>query len=102
MIDGALPVTDWPETDALLGRFRTWLGQVREESRTVAAEPSPSAAGDATEGSASEIGLIDLVREFTALRHEIKLQTKRCAGVGGADRGCRCCAGGRQSAVPRR
>ena len=74
-------VTDWPETDALLEQFRSWLGQVREESRTAMAEPSPSGADGAAESPASETGLIDLVREFTALRHEIKLQTKSARGL---------------------
>ena len=76
-------MTDWPETDALLERFRTWLGQVREESQTVATNPSPAAAADgAAEGAAERgMGLVDLVREFTALRHEVKLQTKSARGL---------------------
>jgi molecular chaperone GrpE len=78
-------MTDWPETDELLERFRTWLGQVRAESRTAAANPSQpplDGTGDgAAEAAASDLGLVDMVREFTALRHEIKLQTKSSRGL---------------------
>lgn len=74
-------MTDWPETDELLERFRTWLGQVREESQTAAANPSLPESDDATSGSAGELGIVDLVREFTVLRHEIKLQTKSGRGL---------------------
>ena len=99
-------MTDWPETDALLERFRAWLGQVREESQTAATnlpQSHPeSATAEAAEGAASELGLIDLVREFTALRHEVKLQTKSWPGAGRADRRGRCRDGGGRPAVPRR
>ncbi len=78
-------MTDWPETDALLERFRSWLGQVREESQAAATNPSPlgsnGEAQTASDGAASELGLIDLAREFTALRHEVKLQTKSGRGL---------------------
>ena len=74
-------MTDWPETDVLLERFRTWLGQVREESQAVGGEPSQSPSDGAAEGAASDLGLVDLVREFTALRHEVKLQTKSGRGL---------------------
>lgn len=76
-------MTDWPQTDDLLDRFRTWLEQVREESRTVATAPppQPDGQGSAAEDAVSEFGLVDLVREFTALRHEVKLQTKSSRGL---------------------
>lgn len=86
-------MTAWPETDALLERLRTWLGQVRAESQAAATDlPQPLAGGAAEEtGSdakeaaaqvpASNVGLIDLVREFTVLRHEVKLQTKSARGL---------------------
>ena len=78
-------MTDWPETDALLARFRTWLGQAREESQTLETNPSrpeaDGAADDTAENRESGFGLVDLVREFTALRHEVKLQTKSGRGL---------------------
>jgi len=74
-------MTDWPETDALLERFRTWLGQVREESQSLATDPSQPGSDGAVEGVPSDFGLVDLVREFTALRHEVKLQTKSGRGL---------------------
>src|SRR5271157_497787 len=78
-------MSDWPESDALLERFRTWLDQVRDESRMPARNPSaPGLDGDgqsAVDGAASEVGLVDLAREFTALRHEVKLQTKSGRGL---------------------
>lgn len=78
-------MTDWPETDALLERFRAWLDQAREESRTAATRPpqpqSDGAAEQAAEGAAHDLGLVDLVGEFTALRHEVKLQTKSSRGL---------------------
>ncbi len=78
-------MSDWPESDALLERFRTWLDQVRDESQTPARNASaPGSDGDgqsAAGGAASELGLVDLAREFTALRHEVKLQTKSGRGL---------------------
>jgi len=78
-------MTNWPDTDALLEGFRTWLGQVREESRSMTTSASsPKSDGDAesaAEAAASDLGLVDLVREFTALRHEVKLQTKSGRGL---------------------
>jgi molecular chaperone GrpE len=61
------------DIDELLGRFRDWLDRARDEAMTPA-----HAAGEAeTEaGPSREFGLIDLVAEFTALRQEVKLQTK--------------------------
>ena len=42
-------MTDWPETNALLERFRAWLDQVREESLSAGSEPvAAPVAGDAT------------------------------------------------------
>ncbi len=74
-------MTDWPETDALLERFRAWLDQVREESRTAPTEALQPQSDGAAEGAASDLGLVDMVREFTALRHEVKLQTKSTRGL---------------------
>ncbi len=54
--------------EALLDRFRRWLQEAGAE-----AEPAPEPV--------EEVGLLRLVEEFTALRHEIKLQTKGSRGL---------------------
>jgi molecular chaperone GrpE len=56
------------EIEAVLERFQQWLDEVRVEA----------VALDHTlrDGERPEFGLIDLVKEFTALRQEIKLETK--------------------------
>lgn len=59
-----------PEDDqAALELLRDWLQRTREEAE---AEPDDQAIADAEPA----IGLHRLVEEFTALRHEVKLQTK--------------------------
>jgi molecular chaperone GrpE len=61
------------DREDLLSRFREWL-----------AEASAEAPGDASAGSEaleSEVGLYRLVEEFTALRQELKLQTKSTRGL---------------------
>jgi molecular chaperone GrpE len=57
----------------LLSRFREWLAAADAELL----EPPP-AGSDVPE---SEVGLYRLVEEFTALRHELKLQTKGARGL---------------------
>ena len=63
--------------DDLLGRFRQWLIRARDEAHEA---PMPAETGLAT-GESREFGLIDLVAEFTALRQELKLQTKSTRGL---------------------
>jgi molecular chaperone GrpE len=60
---------DPDDDEALLIRLERWLREARAESE---------ALGDAapTEAEAPGFGLYRLVEEFTALRHEVKLQTK--------------------------
>ncbi len=59
----------------MLAGLRDWLVQTREESQAaIGAQAEVAAAVD-------QFGLIDLVREFTALRHEVKLQTKSARGL---------------------
>ncbi|MHB1558422.1 MAG: nucleotide exchange factor GrpE [Isosphaeraceae bacterium] len=78
------------EIEDLLERFRQWLEDARAAGGEVdgngpgypglpgvAASPATS-AGAGTEG---DFGLIRLVEEFTALRHELKLQTKSTRGL---------------------
>ena len=50
--------------EQLLNQFRDWLTEARDEAATLAGPRHPST------------GLFDLVESFTALRQELKLQTK--------------------------
>jgi molecular chaperone GrpE len=56
------------EIEAVLERFQQWLDEVRVEA--VGLDHTPR------DGERPEFGLIDLVKEFTALRQELKLETK--------------------------
>jgi molecular chaperone GrpE len=62
------PVGNVENDEQLLDHFRNWLLKTRQEAAEV-----EEAAGDAP---APRFGLDRLVEEFTALRHEIKLQTR--------------------------
>jgi molecular chaperone GrpE len=64
---------DRPDDEALLDQFRQWLDDARAE----AAALPPVEAGDVE----PEVGLYRLTEEFTALRHEVKLQTKSARGL---------------------
>jgi molecular chaperone GrpE len=74
---GPVPIERGPRDrdELLLGRLRQWLADSRMRCQQIAGgpaeldEPLASAAGP-------EFGLYTLVEEFTALRHEFKLQTK--------------------------
>jgi molecular chaperone GrpE len=61
------------DVDALLDRFRDWLDSASAESEL---EPASERGLAADKDPIREFGLIDLIEEFTALRHELKLQTK--------------------------
>jgi molecular chaperone GrpE len=72
-------MNDPEEVEGLLNRFREWLGTVRFEAQDLdRAGPGP---GPERHEPEPELGLIDLVEEFTALRHELKLQTKSGRGL---------------------
>ncbi len=62
----------WPDTDEVLARFRTWLDQAHEQALALGDDP-PIAGGQA---EMPAVGLLQLVEQFTALRHDLKLQTK--------------------------
>jgi molecular chaperone GrpE len=73
------------DVEGLLERFREWLDATHIEADSLlhsAAGPGPGMAdhheGD---GAPPEMGLIQLAEEFTALRHELKLQTKSGRGL---------------------
>ena len=59
------------DDDALIARFRSWL----EEARAFPEETLDQMIVGSTEPIA-DVGLFRLVEEFTALRHEVKLETK--------------------------
>ena len=69
---------DAEQDERILDQFRTWLQETRQESR----EASPGTE-DATNGvpALPGFGLERLVEEFTALRHELKLQTRSARGL---------------------
>jgi molecular chaperone GrpE len=66
------------DNEAVLGRFRQWL----EETRREAGAAQEEAEFPADQTAAQPVGLLQLVEEFTALRHEVKLQTKSSRGLG--------------------
>jgi molecular chaperone GrpE len=67
-------MTDPTDDEALLDRFRDWLRDARDEAGRFNGDPAPSPTGP-------DVGLYRLVEEFTALRHEVKLETKGSRGL---------------------
>ncbi len=66
------------DVEDIIERFREWLDSARAEAANEEnLEPGPN---DFRE-TPREFGIIDLVEEFTALRHEVKLQTKSGRGL---------------------
>jgi molecular chaperone GrpE len=63
-------MTEGDTDEQILGQFRTWLEQTRREAAQV---DDAGTAGSALE---PHVGLDRLVEEFTALRQEVKLQTR--------------------------
>jgi molecular chaperone GrpE len=82
------------DIEAILDRFRDWLSQTQADVQALDAlgPEEPGTPGD--RGQGPEVGLLQLVEAFTALRHELKLQTKSArsveesvqAALGGMDR----------------
>jgi molecular chaperone GrpE len=66
------------DVEDIIERFREWLDSARSE--TANDEHIESGPNDFREAP-REFGIIDLVEEFTALRHEVKLQTKSGRGL---------------------
>lgn len=66
---------DIDNDEQILDRFRDWL----RETRVEAAEIDDSTNGIV--GESSPIGLDRLIEEFTALRHELKLQTRSARSI---------------------
>ncbi len=73
------------DVEGLLERFREWLDATQIEARSLQSFGNGSGpeSGDHrhSDGVGSELGLIQLAEEFTALRHELKLQTKSGRGL---------------------
>ena len=65
------------EIESVLARFHQWLAEVRTE----AASPALAVNQESEHHAGRPFGLIDLVEEFTALRQELKLQTKSTRGL---------------------
>ena len=61
------------DDEAVLERLREWLRQTRAEAEALGREAPDLSALDL---DGPEVGLYRLVEEFTALRHEVKLQTR--------------------------
>lgn len=71
------------EQDEILHRFQDWLTQTNRDLERLADE-TPAPAETAPEADApppQPVGLLPLVEAFTALRHELKLQTKSARGL---------------------
>jgi molecular chaperone GrpE len=64
------------DIEELIGQFRHWLQEARDQAAALDRDATRSDGGPGP-----EFGLINLVEEFTALRHEVKLQTKSGRGV---------------------
>jgi molecular chaperone GrpE len=71
-------MNDQQGVEDILDRFRQWLVTERSEAPEYGAAAQ---GGTPEQDGAREFGLIDLVEEFTALRHELKLQTKSGRGL---------------------
>jgi molecular chaperone GrpE len=70
----------WYESEELVERFRQWLGRTEQEIQATSEgewDDDDAAADD----DSAEVGLLQLVEAFTALRHELKLQTKSTRGL---------------------
>lgn len=66
---------NWPDHEEILTRCQDWLGQTRSECDSL----DEHAADE--EGPDEPVGLYQLVEQFTALRHDVKLLTKATRGT---------------------
>lgn len=66
------------DLDAVLNRFQQWLAGARSAAAGTGVSPWDAAPDDEAD---RPFGLVDLVEEFTALRQELKLQTKSARGL---------------------
>jgi molecular chaperone GrpE len=68
------------DVEGVLDRFRQWLEAARAQAADLGSD-WPPVGTDHDGAPGPEFGLIHLVEEFTALRHELKLQTKSGRGL---------------------
>lgn len=69
-------ISGLPDDDTVLERFRQWLEEARAEADGLGEDE-----GLADPPGDRQVGLLQLVEQFTALRHEVKLQTKSSRGL---------------------
>jgi molecular chaperone GrpE len=70
-------MTRFIDDESLLAQLRDWLRQTRAEGEGTDGNDAPVDAAEPV----PQLGLYRLVEEFTALRHEVKLQTKSARGL---------------------
>jgi molecular chaperone GrpE len=70
-------MNDRLDHEAMLDRFRRWLEEARAEAEGLGEEGE----GPAEQPGNRQVGLLQLVEQFTALRHEVKLETKSSRGL---------------------
>ncbi len=68
-------MSDQDSVEFLIDRLRSWLNESRRETSAL------DLAADSGEAVVTGFGIVDLVEEFTALKHEVKLQTKSGRGL---------------------
>lgn len=66
----------WPDDELMLNRFREWLDTTHKETEALADEDLADENLDQVSPETRAVGLFDVVESFTALRQEVKLQTK--------------------------
>lgn len=71
-------MSHWPDDQAVLAHFRDWLDETRRE---LDESPGLDDALRDGEADAAPVGLLKVIEEFTALRHEVKLHTKSARGL---------------------
>jgi molecular chaperone GrpE len=64
------------EDQTTIDRFRQWLEEARAEADALPDEEDPL-----EQAEDPKVGLLQLIEEFTAVRHEVKLQTKSSRGL---------------------
>ena len=64
------------ENQTTIDRFRQWLEEAVLRPMSLPDEEDPLEQGDDP-----KVGLLQLIEEFTAVRHEVKLQTKSSRGL---------------------
>ena len=64
------------DDDGLLEQFRDWLADTSQEAAELVSSEADDDDARNSDGACPDVGLYDLVESFTALRQEVKLQTK--------------------------